>query len=150
MKCTNTPSYTLFTLFPFFVRLTGFFYIYQLMILWCYFYLSYWSIGVADTAVILLAAIIKVFVRLRSEKRVKSMAEYVGVCDVLRDGSWVCGLSSADLVPGDVIRVNSQQLVPVDAVLLKGDIVTDESSLTGKHLGILKLFLYKKKNNIQN
>ncbi|KAI7857465.1 hypothetical protein BDC45DRAFT_435556 [Circinella umbellata] len=116
----------------FFVRLTGFFYIYQLMILWCYFYLSYWSIGVADTAVILLAAIIKVIVRLKSEKRVKSMAEYVGVCDVLRDGSWICDLSSADLVPGDVIRVNSQQSVPVDAVLLKGDIVTDESSLTGK------------------
>ncbi|KAI9479504.1 hypothetical protein BDB00DRAFT_885412 [Zychaea mexicana] len=119
-------------------ELTGFFYIYQLMILWCYFYLAYWPIGVADTAVILLAAIIKVFVRLRSEKRVKSMAEYVGVCDVLRDDKWVCNLSSADLVPGDVIRVQSQQLVPVDAVLLKGDVVTDESSLTGEPLPIRK------------
>lgn len=112
-------------------RLTGFFYIYQLMILWCYFYLAYWQIGLSDTGVILLAAVIKVIVRLKSEKRVKKMAEHVDRCQVLRDGQWET-ISTADLVPGDVLQIVPGLTVPVDAVILKGDIVVDESSLTGK------------------
>lgn len=112
-------------------ELTGFFYIYQLQILWCYFYLAYWQIGISDTGVILLAALIKVIVRLKSEKRVKKMAEHVDTCQVLRNNIW-SDVSTADLVPGDIIRVETSQIVPVDAVILCGDIVVDESSLTGK------------------
>ncbi|OBZ88831.1 putative cation-transporting ATPase 13A3 [Choanephora cucurbitarum] len=119
-------------------ELTGFFYIYQLMILWCYFYLAYWQIGLSDTCVILLAALIKVVVRLRSEKRVKKMAEHIDSCHVLRDSQWQSNRSTADLVPGDVIRVEANKIVPVDAVILRGDIIVDESSLTGEPLPIRK------------
>ncbi|KAK4515331.1 AdoMet-homocysteine methyltransferase [Mucor velutinosus] len=118
-------------------ELTGFFYIYQLQILWCYFYLAYWQIGISDTGVILLAALIKVIVRLKSEKRVKTMAEHVDTCQVLRNQVW-SGVSTADLVPGDVVKVEAGQTVPVDAVILCGDIVVDESSLTGEPLPIRK------------
>ncbi|KAF7724794.1 hypothetical protein EC973_000751 [Apophysomyces ossiformis] len=118
-------------------ELTGFFYVYQIMILWCYFYLAYWQIGVSDTGVILLAAIIKVIVRIRSETRVKRMAEHVDSCKVLRDGEWETK-STADLVPGDVFSIHSNQVIPVDAVILQGDIVVDESSLTGEPLPIRK------------
>ncbi|GAN01913.1 P-type ATPase (P-ATPase) Superfamily [Mucor ambiguus] len=118
-------------------ELTGFFYIYQLQILWCYFYLAYWQIGISDTGVILLAALIKVIVRLKSEKRVKKMAEHVDTCQVLRNQLW-SNVSTADLVPGDVIKVEAGQTVPVDAVILCGDIVVDESSLTGEPLPIRK------------
>ncbi|KAF1798356.1 hypothetical protein FB192DRAFT_1475312 [Mucor lusitanicus] len=111
-------------------ELTGFFYIYQLQILWCYFYLAYWQIGISDTGVILLAALIKVIVRLKSEKRVKKMAEHVDTCQVLRNQVW-SSVFTADLVPGDVIKLEAGQTVPVDAVILCGDIVVDESSLTG-------------------
>ncbi|KAI7892685.1 uncharacterized protein EV154DRAFT_585903 [Mucor mucedo] len=99
------------------------------MILWCYFYLAYWQIGLSDTCVILLAAIIKVIVRLKSERRVKEMAEHVDICQVLRQGTWK-KVSTADLVPGDVIEIVSNQTVPIDGVILQGDIVVDESSLT--------------------
>lgn len=118
-------------------ELTGFFYIYQLQILWCYFYLAYWQIGISDTGVILLAALIKVIVRLKSEKRVKKMAEHVDACQVLRNQAW-SSVSTADLVPGDIIKVEAGQTVPVDAVILCGDIVVDESSLTGEPLPIRK------------
>lgn len=101
------------------------------MILWCYFYLAYWQIGLSDTCVILLAAVIKVIVRLKSERRVKKMAEHVDTCQVLRQGIWK-QVSTADLVPGDVIEIVPNQTVPVDGVILQGDIVVDESSLTGK------------------
>lgn len=112
--------------------MTGFFYIYQLQILWVYFYLDYWQIGVSDTGVILLAAIIKVVIRIRSETRVKEMAEHVNDVKVLRDSKWKT-ISTSDLVPGDVFETVSQQIVPVDAVVLQGDIVVDESSLTGNN-----------------
>lgn len=58
------------------------------------------------------------------------MAEHVNDVKVLRDGKWKI-ISTAELVPGDVYEVVSEQVVPVDAVILQGDIVVDESSLTG-------------------
>ncbi|KAI8089682.1 uncharacterized protein BX664DRAFT_333638 [Halteromyces radiatus] len=119
-------------------ELTGFFYIYQLQILWVYFYMAYWQIGVSDTGVILLSAIIKVILRLRSEYRVKSMAEHVNEIQALRDDKWQT-ISTADLVPGDVFRITPNQVVPVDAVILEGDVVVDESSLTGEPLPIRKV-----------
>ncbi|RCI04952.1 hypothetical protein CU098_012269, partial [Rhizopus stolonifer] len=128
-------------------ELTGFFYVYQLMILWCYFYLAYWQIGVSDTCVILLAAFIKVVVRLRSEKRVKKMAEHVDTCNVLRDKQWKADTTTASLVPGDIIQIQSNQIVPVDAVILKGDIIVDESSLTGEPLPIRKFPLRLSNNS---
>lgn len=100
------------------------------MILWMYFYLAYWQIGLSDTLVILLAAFIKVMVRLKSENRVKKMAEHVDTAMALRQGKWT-SISTADLVPGDVIQILPNQIVPMDGVILQGDIVVDESSLTG-------------------
>ncbi|CEP13878.1 hypothetical protein [Parasitella parasitica] len=126
-------------------ELTGFFYIYQLQILWCYFYLAYWQIGLSDTGVILLAALIKVYVRLKSEKRVKRMAEHVDTCQALRDSAWT-RLSTADLVPGDIVKVETGQIIPVDAAVLRGDIVVDESSLTGEPLPIRKFPLRQADN----
>ncbi|KAI8973640.1 hypothetical protein BDF20DRAFT_907125 [Mycotypha africana] len=119
-------------------ELTGFFYLYQLQILWCYFYLAYWQIGLSDTCVILLAALIKVIVRIKSEKKIKSMAEHTSTCQVLRDGQWQTDFSTMHLLPGDVFRVEPHHIVPVDAVILSGDIVVDESSLTGEPLPIRK------------
>lgn len=116
------------------------------MILWCYFYLAYWQIGLTDTLVILLAALIKVIVRLKSENRVKKMAEHVDTCQVLRNSEWI-NVSTADLVPGDIIQIIPNQIVPMDGVILQGDIVVDESSLTGEPLPIRKFALRQQADN---
>lgn len=110
-------------------ELTGFFYLYQSMILWLFYYDAYWQIGISDTGVIILAALVKVIIRLRGEHRVKKMAEHEDTCTVLRNGSWV-QMSTANLVPGDVFEVQ-EKVVPVDGIILSGDIIVDESSLTG-------------------
>ena len=93
--------------------------------------------GIADTAVILLSALVKVFVRLRSEHRIKKMAEFTDEVNILRDGAWQVK-STSDLVPGDVFEVAEGKTTPVDAVILNGNIVADESSLTGEPLPIRK------------
>ena len=85
---------------------------------------------------ILLSAIIKVVIRLRSELRIKRMAEHVDTCRVLHSGEFI-KKSTADLVPGDVFEVQ-EKTVPVDAIILTGDIVVDESSLTGEPLPVRK------------
>ena len=93
--------------------------------------------AIADTGVILLSALFKVIVRLRAEKRIKSMAEFTDNINLLRDGEWKT-LSTAEMVPGDVFQVESGKVAPCDAVILSGNIVADESSLTGEPLPIRK------------
>ncbi|ORY02904.1 hypothetical protein K493DRAFT_384971 [Basidiobolus meristosporus CBS 931.73] len=116
---------------------TSFFYLYQFMILWLFYYYNYYYIGIVDTAVILISSLIRVITRLTSEHRVKKMAEHQSDCFVLRDGQWK-ELSTADLVPGDVFEVTKDMVVPCDGVVISGNIVADESSLTGEPLPIRK------------
>ncbi|RCI03520.1 hypothetical protein CU098_010396, partial [Rhizopus stolonifer] len=116
---------------------SSFFYIYQLTALWLFYYFAYWQVGIADTAVILVSAMVKVFVRLKSEHRIKKMAEFTDNINILRDGQWR-EVSTSDLVPGDVFEVVEGKTAPCDAIVLTGNIVADESSLTGEPLPIRK------------
>jgi len=50
---------------------------------------------------------------------------------VCRDATWQV-LPSRELVPGDIIRVRSGDIVPADAKLLAGGISLDQSALTGE------------------
>ena len=50
---------------------------------------------------------------------------------VLRDGSWGMILAP-ELVPGDVIRLRSGDIVPADAKIVAGDLSVDQSVLTGE------------------
>ncbi|KAG1250218.1 hypothetical protein G6F68_012918 [Rhizopus microsporus] len=110
--------------------------------LWLFYYFAYWQVGIADTAVIIISALVKVFVRLKSELRIKKMAEFTDVIKILRDNQWVEASTSA-LVPGDVFEVAEGKTAPCDAVVLSGNIVADESSLTGEPLPIRKFPLRK-------
>ncbi|KAJ3029562.1 UNVERIFIED_CONTAM: hypothetical protein HDU68_011776, partial [Siphonaria sp. JEL0065] len=118
---------------------TGIFYIYQMQFLWIWFYYAYWYMGLVLTCVIISSGLSKVHVFLTAQKRVLSMANFVGSIRVLRNGSWVL-LSTVDVVPGDVIEVaSSDHVFPVDAVLVDGGAVCDESSLTGEALPVVKV-----------
>lgn len=65
------------------------------------------------------------------------MAEFTDSVNILRDGLWQ-EMSTSDLVPGDVFEVAEGKTTPCDAVVLTGNIVVDESSLTGEPLPIRK------------
>ncbi|KAJ1666566.1 hypothetical protein IW140_005757 [Coemansia sp. RSA 1813] len=132
------PSYPL----AFVLELANFFYLYQLMIQVIYWYWNYYVIGIIDTCIILLSAIVKVFVRIRGELRVKRMAEHSEVCTIFRDNEWQ-ELSTIDLVPGDIFKVVAGMHVPCDAIVLGGNIVVDESSLTGEPLPIRKFPIHE-------
>jgi H+-transporting ATPase len=50
---------------------------------------------------------------------------------VLRDGSWQV-IPARELVPGDIIRVRSGDIVPADVKLLTGAVSVDQSALAGE------------------
>jgi H+-transporting ATPase len=55
---------------------------------------------------------------------------------VKRDGKWITP-AARELVPGDIIRLRSGDIVPADARLLDGDPVeVDQSALTGESLPV--------------
>ena len=56
---------------------------------------------------------------------------------VLRDSSWQV-ISARELVPGDIVRVRSGDIVPADVKLLTGGLTLDESALTGESKDVEK------------
>jgi H+-transporting ATPase len=52
---------------------------------------------------------------------------------VMRDGAWST-LPAGRLVPGDVVHVRMGDFVPADARVLEGEILADESGLTGESI----------------
>jgi magnesium-transporting ATPase (P-type) len=50
---------------------------------------------------------------------------------VMRDGSWRV-IPAPELVPGDVIRLRSGDIVPADTKVITGDLTVDQSVLTGE------------------
>ncbi|KAJ3112290.1 hypothetical protein HDU96_004734 [Phlyctochytrium bullatum] len=121
---------------------SGIFYIYQLMFLAICYY-AYYYMGIVLTLVIVVSGIVKVLVYLHAQKRVLSMANFKGTVKLLRNGLWVT-VSTTEVVPGDVMEVvPSDHVLPVDAVLVDGGAVCDESSLTGEALPVVKVAVRK-------
>ena len=54
---------------------------------------------------------------------------------VRRDGSWV-NVPASELVPGDVIKLSLGSVVAADVRLLSGDVLLDQSMITGESLPI--------------
>lgn len=54
---------------------------------------------------------------------------------VRRDGSWQV-LPAAEIVPGDLVRVRVGDIVPADIRLIDGEILLDQSALTGESLPV--------------
>ena len=54
---------------------------------------------------------------------------------VRRDGVWVA-IPAADLVPGDIIKLSLGGVVPADARLIEGNVLLDQSMLTGESVPI--------------
>ncbi len=54
---------------------------------------------------------------------------------VRRDGAWQV-LAASELVPGDVIKLTLGGVVPADATLLSGDVLLDQSMLTGESVPV--------------
>ncbi|KAI7902541.1 uncharacterized protein BX663DRAFT_552451 [Cokeromyces recurvatus] len=118
---------------------SSFLYLYQMMCMWVWYYFQYYRMGLVQTCIILTSAFVRIFLRLRAERRIKSMAEYVTNVAIYRDGEWKENMSSDQLVPGDIFQIDEHIQVPCDCAIISGTVVVNESALTGEAMPIRKV-----------
>ena len=49
----------------------------------------------------------------------------------VRDGKWNL-IPAAELVPGDIVHVRMGDIVPADIKIISGEVLSDQSALTGE------------------
>jgi len=95
--------------------------------------------GLIIISIVLLSVLLNFFMEFQARHAVEKIQKQVATtAAVIRDGREQ-ELLIAELVPGDIIRLNAGDLVPADARLLKEtDLQVRESALTGESLPVEK------------
>jgi len=90
-------------------------------------------------AIVLLNSVLGFLQEYRAERAVRELAKYITVtAHALRDGE-LAPIDARELVPGDIVHLSIGDIVPADIRLTSvQDLCTDESSLTGESLPVLK------------
>jgi H+-transporting ATPase len=84
------------------------------------------------TFLLFMNAVLGFFQEQQSSRAVESLKKKLNVkAKVLRDGNWSI-ITSRDLVPGDIVRVQTGDFVPADIKIIDGDLEVDQSALTGE------------------
>lgn len=105
------------------------FYCFQLFSVILWFFERYWIYSLAIIVLSISSAVMSVKQTKSNLTKLRSMARLV--TDVRRSFDLTTLISSNELVPGDIIEITDDLLLPCDAVLLGGSVVCDESMLTG-------------------
>eukprot|EP00301_Raphidiophrys_heterophryoidea_P007259 c12832_g1_i1.p1 GENE.c12832_g1_i1~~c12832_g1_i1.p1 ORF type:complete len:1368 (+),score=403.79 c12832_g1_i1:102-4205(+) len=113
------------------------FYLYQNFMAWTWFNFYYWHMGIVNTLVYVGGGLSISFVNFKNRKMIYELATVKGDCEVLRDGQ-VKRMDTTKLVAGDVIVVRPGPVF-CDFVLLQGQLLLDESSLTGESMPVAKV-----------
>lgn len=91
------------------------------------------------SALLLINAVLGFMQERRAAEVVESLRKQLQVsARVLRDGSWQV-IPARELVPGDIIRVRSGDIIPADIKLISGELSVDQSALTGETKAINKI-----------
>ena len=137
------PNEILFTMMTFYEGIvkefSGVFYLYQFVMLQIWYFYAYYYMAAVLTLIIVGSGVTKVLVAGTAQQRVLEMASFEGNIKVFRDNRWT-EIASRELVVGDVMEItaDSESPLSVDCVILNGDVVVDESSLTGEALPVTK------------
>ncbi len=95
--------------------------------------------AIAIIAIIILNAILGFVQEMRAERSLSALKKLSApTARVLRDGRWV-RVDAAQLVPGDLVRIESGDRIPADIRLLTAEnLYVEESALTGESLPVQK------------
>lgn len=113
------------------------FYVYQIWMMWPWFAFSYWYMGAIQTSVFVGGGLAVIWVNFQNSKLLYKLAKSEGNARVLRDGQYVTK-PLKDLAPGDVVQIEPGP-TPCDLVLIRGQLVVDESALTGESMPVQKI-----------
>ena len=124
------------------------FFVFQVfcLILWCV-QMYYWY-SIAIFFIMVVTVVINVINIQNNLQQIRSLATYICQVEVLRNGL-PQQISSADLVPGDVLMPSRNLTFPCDLVLLDGFCLVDETMLTGESQPSMKSRI-PEVNNVYN
>jgi cation-transporting ATPase 13A2 len=76
----------------------------------------------------------------RNLKNIRKMAYYSCEVNVMRSGDEknLTTMESCEIVPGDVIEIPENKIIPCDLVLLTGSCIVNEAMLTGESIPVIK------------
>lgn len=89
--------------------------------------------------IIVVNGIVGVIQEAKAEQSINSLKKMAAPqAVVLRDSTWV-KINAAEVVPGDIIMLETGNMIPADGCILSGDnLMTDESALTGESIPVNK------------
>ena len=98
--------------------------------------LSLWLQNYADFGIVGALLVVNAVLGFWQERRAAGVMETLRrrlqvSARVLRDSSWQV-IPARELVPGDIVRVRSGDIIPADVKLLTGTLSVDQSALTGE------------------
>lgn len=112
---------------------------------------EYWKYSLFNLFMILTFEATTVFSRMKSLGTLKAMGNEARHIFVYREGNWI-ETSTEELVPGDLFSLVTTHgdIVPCDALLIRGSAVLNEASLTGESVPQMKdgLITVKKDKDI--
>ena len=110
------------------------------VILWCVEHYYYYAVIIG--CITLLSAVLNLKEIKSNLIKIRSMAFFTTTVDVYRikDGEEVkiTGVNSSELVPGDIISLTNEMKVPCDCIILQGQALLNECSLTGESIPVTK------------
>eukprot|EP00656_Telonema_subtile_P009200 TRINITY_DN14315_c0_g1_i1.p1 TRINITY_DN14315_c0_g1~~TRINITY_DN14315_c0_g1_i1.p1 ORF type:complete len:323 (+),score=72.76 TRINITY_DN14315_c0_g1_i1:190-1158(+) len=122
-----------------------YYYVYQYAALGVWLWWSYLLVSSLLITVVLVSGVVNIVVSRDAQRVVHQMTKYQTQLRVKRaSGGWEKGhvywseRDSSTLVPGDVVEVQSNWVVPCDLVLLRGSAICDESGITGESMPVRK------------
>jgi predicted P-type ATPase len=122
-------------------------YLYQLYMYMTWIYGLYWHVGGVLGAIVVVSALIRVSIKRKAKLKIYSMTRLISRTTVLRNGNsgsdrkWT-EIPSMDLVPGDIVKLTSEANenwdIPADMILIQGNVICNESGLTGEPMPVNK------------
>jgi cation-transporting ATPase 13A2 len=113
------------------------FYLFQVFSMTLWFWDGYQKYAICIMVISLTSIIENLYETVKNINSIRKMADFECPVEVKRRSGHQ-NLSSSDLVPGDVIVVPDNCLMPCDMVLLTGSCIVNESMLTGESVPVMK------------
>lgn len=106
------------------------FYLYQTFALWNWIIVDYWLLPAIIWLIVVFSALLISYFRFRGASVLYQLSHVSGTSRVLRGGELV-SMDQSALVPGDLVAL-TPGIIHADMVLCVGEVVADESALTGE------------------